>query len=179
MPSLPVEATQVPGLRGGKVVSRCPAIGSSRGPPAVKTRRGSKNLVRPPTENPEEPLFWLFRLFSGWRGEIQPAAVEVDGVDEVLFVAEATGRVLHPLDLGVDGFARGVGDAVLEVGDDVGEAAFQHAGHFLYRSQTAAHRPTVPPLEVLPRRAFIDVGVQVHGGLLQGPGAGRLQFAVA
>src|ERR1035441_7095281 len=57
MPSLPVEATQVPGLRGGKVVSRCPAIGSSRGPPAVKTRRGSKNLVRPPTENPEEPVF--------------------------------------------------------------------------------------------------------------------------
>src|ERR1035438_4720247 len=57
MPSLPVEATQVPGLRGGKVVSRCPAIGSSRGPPAVKTRRGSKNLVRPPTENPEEPYF--------------------------------------------------------------------------------------------------------------------------
>src|ERR1017187_10474757 len=87
-------------------------------------------------------VVWLFRLFSGCRGEIQPAAVEVDGVDEVLFVAEATGRVLHPLDLGVDGFARGFGDAVLEVGDDVGEAAFQHAGHFLYRSQTAAHRIT-------------------------------------
>jgi hypothetical protein len=50
--------------------------------------------------------------------------VEVDRVDEVLFVAEAAGRVLHPLDLGVDGFAGRVGDAVLEVGDDVGEAAF-------------------------------------------------------
>ena len=42
-------------------------------------------------------------------------------MDEVLFVAEASGRVLHPLDLGVDGFASRVRDAVLEVGDDVGE----------------------------------------------------------
>src|SRR5437879_3932271 len=112
-------------------------------------------------------------------GEIQPAAVEVDRVDEVLLVAEAAGRVLHPLDLGVDGFASRVGDAVLEVGDDVGETAFEHAGHGFHRTQTTAHRPTVPPLEVLPRRAFIDVGVQVHGGLFQGPGAGRLQFALA
>src|SRR5437016_7610085 len=85
---------------------------------------------------------WRFRLFSGCRGEIQPAAVEVDRVDEVMFVAEAAGRVLHPLDLGVDGFAGGVGDTVLEVCDDVGEAAFEHAGDFLHWSQTAAHRPT-------------------------------------
>ena len=45
-----------------------------------------------------------FGLFSGCRGEIQAAAVEVDRVDEVLLVAEAAGRVLHPLDLGVEGF---------------------------------------------------------------------------
>src|SRR5450759_4504946 len=75
-------------------------------------------------------VFGRFRLFSGCRGEIQAAAVEVDRVDEVLFVAEAAGRVLHPLDLGVDGFAGRVGDPVLEVGDDVGEAAFHHAGDF-------------------------------------------------
>src|ERR1035437_1120124 len=70
---------------------------------------------------------WRFRLFSGCRGKIQAAAMEVDRVDEVLFVAEAAGRVLQPLDLGVDGFAGRVGDTVLEVGDDVGEAAFEHA----------------------------------------------------
>src|SRR5207245_10620896 len=74
------------------------------------------------------PYTTLFRSFSGRRGEIQPAAVEVDRMDEVLLVAEAAGRVLHPLDLGVDGFASRVGDAVLEVSDDVGEAAFEHAG---------------------------------------------------
>jgi len=42
-----------------------------------------------------------FRLFSGCWGEVQAAAVEVDRMDKVLFVAEAAGRVLHPLDLGV------------------------------------------------------------------------------
>ena len=61
------------------------------------------------------------------------------------------------LDLGVDGFASSVSDAVLEVSDDVGEAALEHAGYLLHRSQTAAHCPTVPPLEVLTRRGFVDV----------------------
>ena len=61
---------------------------------------------------------WRFRLFSGRRGEVQAAAVEVDRVDEVLFVAVSASRVLHPLDLGVDGLAGGVGDAVLEIGDE-------------------------------------------------------------
>src|SRR5579864_7292480 len=78
--------------------------------------------TRQPKEEGEEKhryfYFRRFRLLSGCRGKIQPAAVEVNRVDEVLFVAEAAGRVLHPLDLGVDGFAGGVGDAVLEVGDD-------------------------------------------------------------
>src|SRR5271157_5008218 len=110
---------------------------------------------------------WRFRLFSGCWGEVQGAAVEVDRMDEVLFVAEAAGRVLHPLDLGVDGLA-----------SRVGEAAFEHAGDFDHGTQTAAHRPTVPPLEMLPRRAFIDVVVQAHGCLFQGPGTGRLRLAL-
>jgi hypothetical protein len=54
--------------------------------------------------------------------------VEVDRVNKVLFVAEAAGRVFYPLDLGIDGFAGRVGgDAMLEVGDDVGEAALEPA----------------------------------------------------
>src|SRR6266571_7617658 len=112
--------------------------------------------------NPVDAKFCRrFRLFSGCRGKIQPAAVEVNRVNEVLFVAEAASRVLHPLDLGVEGFAGGVGDAVLEVGDDVFEAAFEHAGDFLHRTEAAAYCPTVPPPEVLPRWTFVDVGVQV------------------
>ena len=46
---------------------------------------------------------WRFRLFSGCRGKIQAAAMEVDRVDEVLFVAGAAGRVLHLLDPGISG----------------------------------------------------------------------------
>jgi hypothetical protein len=45
---------------------------------------------------------WRFRLFSGFWGHVEAAAVEVDGVNEVLFVPEASRRVLHPLDLGID-----------------------------------------------------------------------------
>ena len=71
--------------------------------------------------------FWGYRLFSGSRGEVQAAAVEVDCIDGVLLVTEASGRVLHPLDLGVDGLAGRVSDGVLEIGDDV-EASFHHAG---------------------------------------------------
>lgn len=50
-----------------------------------------------------------FREFSGCRGEIEPAAMEVDSVDEVLFVAETASGILHPLNLGVDGLAGRVG----------------------------------------------------------------------
>jgi len=54
--------------------------------------------------------------------------VEIDRVTEVLFVAKAASRALHPLNLSVDGFAGRVGDAVLEVGDDVFEATLEHGG---------------------------------------------------
>jgi len=40
--------------------------------------------------------------------------MEVDLLDQVVQVAEATCLVLDPLYLGVDAFARGVGDAEVE-----------------------------------------------------------------
>src|SRR6266568_1320558 len=108
-----------------------------------RNRRGMRSSIWRRNASGASSLdFRRFRLFSGCRGEIQPAAVEVDRIDEVLLVTEAAGCVLHPLDLGVDGLAGRVGDAVLEVGDDVGEAAFECAGYFFHRSQTAAHRPS-------------------------------------
>src|SRR5260370_5858087 len=45
--------------------------------------------------------------------------MEIDGDLEVPLVPEASRRVLHPLDLGVDGFTEGIGDGVMEVGDEV------------------------------------------------------------
>lgn len=50
--------------------------------------------------------------------------MEVNSVNEVLFVAEATCRVLDPLDLGVDRFAGRIGDPVAQVGDDVSNRRF-------------------------------------------------------
>src|SRR5712691_9974893 len=146
----PIGPPRVPNVSGNR---RSAGSATARnGEPEAKAASAYSSGVTDSTAVATKGRFWLF---SGIRGKIQAAAMEVDRVDEVLFVAEAAGRVLHPLDLGVDGFASGVGDAVLEVGDNVGESAFEHAGHFLHRTEAAAHRPTVPPLEVLPRRTFI------------------------
>ena len=58
--------------------------------------------------------YWLFRIFSGSRGQLQAAAVEVDGGNEVLLVAKAARRVLHPSNLRIQRFADGVGNAVFQ-----------------------------------------------------------------
>ena len=64
-------------------------------------------------------LLWRFRLFSGFWGQVQAAAVEVDGVNEVALIAEAPSGVLDPLDLGVDGFAARVRDPMPQIRDDI------------------------------------------------------------
>ncbi len=61
----------------------------------------------------------LFRDLGGARAQVEVAAMEVNGSLEVVEVAEAASRVLHPLDLRVDAFAGGIGDSVLQVGEDV------------------------------------------------------------
>jgi len=50
-------------------------------------------------------------LFSGFRGHVEAATVEVDRDARSSAVPEARAGVLHPLDLGIDGFAGSVGDA--------------------------------------------------------------------
>ena len=42
-------------------------------------------------------FFWLFRVLSGRRSQIEFPTVEVDGVDEVLLIAETARRGLDPL----------------------------------------------------------------------------------
>src|SRR5690348_12664744 len=53
---------------------------------------------------------WRFGLFSGRRIEIQTSTVEVDRMDEVLFIPESAGCVLDPLDLRIERFAGGIGN---------------------------------------------------------------------
>ena len=58
--------------------------------------------------------------------EVQFSTVEVDGVDEVLFVAEAAGRGFGPLDFGVKAFAQGVGNRVSDVRKRTPEPLLTH-----------------------------------------------------
>jgi hypothetical protein len=44
------------------------------------------------------------------RSEVQTSTVEVDRVDEVLFVPECSSGIFHPLDLGVERFTGGTGN---------------------------------------------------------------------
>src|SRR2546429_3703177 len=57
-------------------------------------------------------FFWRFRLFSGRRSQIETPAVEVNRVNEILFVPESPSCVFDPLDLRVERFARSIGDAM-------------------------------------------------------------------
>ena len=51
-------------------------------------------------------------------------------MDKVGLVAKTAGRVLDPLDLGVDRFAGGIGNRVLDEREDVVESAFDHLRGF-------------------------------------------------
>ncbi len=83
--------------------------------------------------------------------------MEMDGVDEVPFVPESAGGVLHPLNLRIQGFAGRIRDAVAQVGHDVLEPPLQHPPHFDHWLQPAARRPTAPPAEMPPRRPLVAV----------------------
>lgn len=60
----------------------------------------------------------------------------IDGGLEMLDVAEATSRFLHPLDRRVDGFDSRFGDAVLQIGKHVEEVASDELRDFRHRSQS-------------------------------------------
>jgi hypothetical protein len=121
---------------------------------------------------------WLFRHFSGLRSQVQTATVEQDGGSKVLLVAETMRRVLDPLDLGIDGFAGSVGDAVAEVGNYVLKAPLQGSSHFEHGAQPTAYGPALPPTKMFSRGPLILVVEECHGGLFQSPGPCRLQPAL-
>ena len=119
--------------------------------------------------------FRLFRNFSGLRSQVQTAAVEEDCSGEILLIAEAACGVLDPLDLGVDGFAGSVGDAVAEIGNDVLEASLQGPGYLQHGAQPTAYRPAVPPAKMFPRGPLVLVTEKCHGSFFQSPSPCRLQ----
>ena len=70
--------------------------------------------------------------------------MEVDGVAEPLPTAKAAGGVFDPLDLGVDAFAAGIGDAQDDGVDDPIEVVLDHLGHRSDRLKPGADCPAVP-----------------------------------
>ncbi len=60
---------------------------------AIDLRPDSLRLVWQTVNHP----LWLFRVLSGRRSQIEFPTVEVDGVDEVLLIAETARRGLDPL----------------------------------------------------------------------------------
>ena len=81
------------------------AVTATSGTPqhlAVSGSRGNATTVKR----------WRFRLFSGRRSQIETPAVEVNRVNEILFVPESPSCVFDPLDLRVERFARSIGDAM-------------------------------------------------------------------
>src|SRR5215831_2600449 len=102
-------------------------------------------------------VLWRFRLFSGFGEQVETATVEIDRMNEVLPVAEASCGVLHPLDFGVDRFAAGVGNPVSQIRNDVLEPTVEHPRHFDHRLESASYSPSMPPAGMLSRRSFVDV----------------------
>src|SRR5579862_9464923 len=99
-------------------------------------------------------LYWLF---SGrWR-QLQAAAVKVDCRREVVEVSKASRRVFDPLDFRVDAFAGGIGDSMLQIRQDVRQVRSQRFGRLDNWFQPAVCGPAVPPLEMIPSRAFVPV----------------------
>src|SRR5262249_22357044 len=109
--------------------------------------------------------------------EIKSSAVKVDGDLEVLRVAEAAWRLLHPLDHGVDCLEARVGEAVLQVGQEVGQVALDELGDRDHGSQAAVGCAPEPTREE--RAGCPEVGVLPEGPepFLERPRARHLEIA--
>src|SRR5438093_4201512 len=111
--------------------------------------------------------------------EVEAPAVEVDRGLEVLPVAETAGGVPDPLDLRVEAFGRRVGDPAAEVGDDVRQVRLEHPRLLDHGLEPRVGRPEVPVAEEPAGGSDVAVLPEVRGRLLERPGAGDLERAVA
>src|SRR5262249_9506499 len=110
--------------------------------------------------------------------EIESSTVKVDGGLEVLRVAEAAGRLLDPLDHRVDRLETRIGEAVLQVGQQIGQVALDQLGDHDHRPQAAVGGAPEPAPEEAARRAKVGVLPEGPEPFLEGPGAGHLEIAL-
>src|SRR5213079_2560615 len=125
------------------------------------------------------PRFQKMVLPASVWVEVEAPAVEVDRGLEVLPVAEATGGVAEPLDLRVQALGRRVGDPVAQVGEDVRQVRLEHPRLLDHGPEPRVRRPEVPVAEELAGGPDVAVLPEVRGRLLERPGPGHLERAVA
>src|SRR5262245_42359418 len=109
--------------------------------------------------------------------EIESSAMEVDRDLEVLRVAEAACGLLHPLDDGVDRLEARVRDAVLQVGQEIGEVALDQLGDADHRLEPAVTGAPEPPREERARCPEVDVVPEGAELFLEHPRPGHLEIA--
>lgn len=91
---------------------------------------------------------------NAW-GEVEFAAEEEDSGAVVFEAAEAACVGFDGLDFGVEALGEGVGDAVLEVGEQTAQMRLQGLGDLLDFRQATAHDSAIPLLE----EDVADIGV--------------------
>lgn len=75
-------------------------------------------------------IFLALPRFKWVMGDVQATAVKIDRRFEVMLLSESPRRVLHPLDLSINRLAGRIGDALLQVRQDVRQSCLEGAGHF-------------------------------------------------
>src|SRR6476661_8783718 len=109
--------------------------------------------------------------------EIEAATMEIDGGLEMLDVAEATGGLLHPLDRRIKGFDSRIGDAMLQIGEHVGEVTSDELRHLCHRSQSTMGRPPEPAGKVFLGGTTVGIIPELPEALFECPGPGHLELA--
>ena len=105
--------------------------------------------------------------------------MEEDGRLEMLLVAEAVGHLLDRLDLGVENFCGGIGDASGgEVVEHAIEMPLDHVSDVDDRLEARVCRPDEPLLVELERPTGSVIVPQSRQLLLDGPGAAGRRLSV-
>ncbi len=107
--------------------------------------------------------------------DVEFAAEEEDPGAIVGEAAETTGIGLEGLDLRVEAFGEGVGDGMLEVGEQMNQVGFEGAGDGHDLRRAAPHDGAVPLLEEARSTGGIRLAPKLDPLFVVQPGAGRLQ----
>ena len=109
------------------------------------------------------------------RHHVEFAAKEEDSGAVVFEPTEATGVGFDGLDLGVEAFGEGVGDAVPEVGEQAAQMSLQRFGDLLHFGQAAVHDAAIPLMEEGVAGVGVGLLPELDHLLLVGPGLGGSQ----